>query len=294
MRISTSQTFFTNLTNIRQAQSRYVKAQQQVTTGRRFERLSEDPLAGQQVLNARRLRQRIEQFDANLRHADEYTGLTETTLGEVSNLLQRAHVLAINGANDTNDGNAREAMATEIQEIQRRLVDLGNTRSTTGGYIFSGQDSKTEAFVVSGSTLTYQGDDLPVSIEHRAGETLRINLQNAETVWSQAYTSLENLKNHLRSGQSSLISDTDVPALQAARQVVDQARGDAGIRAKTVAFQREQNQRRMDELTATIGEAQDVDLAEAISRLNLAETAYTAALQTTARGSQLSLMDFLR
>jgi flagellar hook-associated protein 3 FlgL len=294
MRISTSQTFFTNLTNIRQAQSRYVKAQQQVTTGRRFERLSEDPLAGQQVLNARRLRQRIEQFDANLRHADEYTGLTETTLGEVSNLLQRAHVLAINGANDTNDGNAREAMATEIQEIQRRLVDLGNTRSTTGGYIFSGQDSKTEAFVVSGSTLTYQGDDLPVSIEHRAGETLRINLQNAETVWSQAYTSLENLKNHLRSGQSSLISDTDVPALQAARQVVDQARGDAGIRAQTVAFQREQNQRRMDELTATIGEAQDVDLAEAISRLNLAETAYTAALQTTARGSQLSLMDFLR
>jgi flagellar hook-associated protein 3 FlgL len=268
MRISTSQTFFTNLTNIRQAQSRYVKAQQQVTTGRRFERLSED--------------------------ADEYTGLTETTLGEVSNLLQRAHVLAINGANDTNDGNAREAMATEIQEIQRRLVDLGNTRSTTGGYIFSGQDSKTEAFVVSGSTLTYQGDDLPVSIEHRAGETLRINLQNAETVWSQAYTSLENLKNHLRSGQSSLISDTDVPALQAARQVVDQARGDAGIRAQTVAFQREQNQRRMDELTATIGEAQDVDLAEAISRLNLAETAYTAALQTTARGSQLSLMDFLR
>lgn len=294
MRISTSQTFLTNLTNIRQAQSRYVKAQQQVTTGRRFERLSEDPLAGQQVLNARRLRQRIEQFDANLRHADEYLGLTETTLGEVSNLLQRAHVLAINGANDTNDGNAREAMATEIQEIQRRLVDLGNTRSTTGGYIFSGQDSKTKAFVVSGSTLTYQGDDLPVSVEHRTGETLRINLQNAQTVWSQAYTALESLKNHLRSGQSSLISDTDVPALQAARQVVDQARGDAGIRAQTVAFQREQNQRRMDELTATIGEAQDVDLAEAISRLNLAETAYTAALQTTARGAQLSLMDFLR
>ncbi|MBX3095366.1 MAG: flagellar hook-associated protein FlgL [Fimbriimonadaceae bacterium] len=295
MRISTSQMYTTNMANISQAQSRYVRAQQQVTTGRRFEKMSEDPLAGQQVLNARRLRGRIEQFDKNLRHADEYVGVTETTLGEVSDLMKRAQVLAISGANDTNDANSREAMATEIQEIQKRLVDLGNTRTSTGGYVFSGQDSKTEAFVTDpNGALTYQGDDLPVVVEHRAGETMRINLSNADSLWSTAYSALESLKNHLRSGQSSLIGDTDVQALVTAREAIDQARGEAGVTAQSVSFQRSQNQKRMDDLTAQIGEAQDVDLAEAISRLNLAETAYTAALQTTARVSQLSLMDFLR
>jgi flagellar hook-associated protein 3 FlgL len=39
---------------------------------------------------------------------------------------------------------------------------------------------------------------------------------------------------------------------------------------------------------------QDVDLAEAIVRLQTQETTYEAALATTARATQMSLLDFLR
>jgi len=155
MRISTSQMYQSHLGRIQDAQTQMFNLQRQVMTGKRFERMSEDPVAGQRVLSAQGLQRRLEQTDRNLRHADEYLGLTETTLGQISDLTQDAKKLAIQGASAAAQPESLQALATQIGEIQKRLVDLGNTRTTTGGYLLSGQDTGTRAFTVSGTGITY-------------------------------------------------------------------------------------------------------------------------------------------
>lgn len=294
MRISTQALFMGNQSRIQEAQARYVRAQQQVATGMRFERASEDPVAAQAVISARGLKNRIERLEQNLRHADEYVGLTETTMGEISDMMKRAYVLSLQGASDTSDQNARDAMATEIDEIQRRLVDLGNAKTSTGGYLFAGQSLATRPFSVTAGALQFAGDDDPVQVEVRPGEAMRVNMTGAANLFGTAFSALESLKSNLRAGNSQLIGDTDVAALQGAQRRFDQTRGEFGVKAQSVSAQRSQNARRIDDLTARIGEAQEVDLAEAVTQMRLSETAYSAALQVAAQGYRLSLMDFLR
>jgi flagellar hook-associated protein 3 FlgL len=293
MRISTSQMYQSHLGRIQESQTQMFALQRQVMTGKRFERMSEDPVAGQRVLSAQGLQRRLEQTDRNLRHADEYLGLTETTLGQISDLTQEAKTLAIQGASAAAQPESLQALATQIGEIQKRLVDLGNTRTTTGGYLMSGQDTGTRAFTVSGTGITYDGDDLPVNVEIRPGETMRVNLPQAGPLVIDLYNRLENLKSNLLAGRTQDISGTDLVELEDSRSQVNAARGSIGTLMQTVANQKEQTQRRIDDLTTRISEVQDVDLAEAMTNLQLAQTAYQAALTVTARASQLSLMDYL-
>jgi flagellar hook-associated protein 3 FlgL len=51
---------------------------------------------------------------------------------------------------------------------------------------------------------------------------------------------------------------------------------------------------RTDNLTASLSEVEDVDMARSIYDLNVAQVSYQAALGATAKVIQPSLMDFLR
>ena len=48
------------------------------------------------------------------------------------------------------------------------------------------------------------------------------------------------------------------------------------------------------QLTSQLSDLQDIDLAETVVQVTSANTAYQAALATTAKVGQISLMDFLR
>ncbi|MFY7808148.1 MAG: hypothetical protein ACOVSV_04125 [Fimbriimonadaceae bacterium] len=65
-----------HLGRIQESQTQMFALQRQVMTGKRFERMSEDRVGGQRVLSARGFQRRVEQPERNLRHADEYLGLT--------------------------------------------------------------------------------------------------------------------------------------------------------------------------------------------------------------------------
>jgi flagellar hook-associated protein 3 FlgL len=294
MRVSTQQQFDFYVAQIQAAHARYLDAQRQVTTGKRFEHASEDLSGSHFVINANLLKARTTQLDKNLRGAKDYLSNTEATFDEMNTLLNRANVIAVNGSNSTYDQASRDAMANEISQIQKRLVYLGNTTGANGQYIFAGQKTDTVPFSETPPTLTFNGDDNPINIEVRPNETIRVNLQGGGPTISQFYDSLETLKNDLQSGDLSKIGDVDLKTIQDALKTVNSVRADVGSKLQTVTSLSDQNQRRIDELTQQVSDVQDVDLTEAVIRMQSAETAYTAALQVTARGQSLSLMDFLR
>lgn len=294
MRISTNQQFSLYSSQIQAAQERYLDAQEKVMSGKRWNLASEAPADAQFVISANSLKTRIEQLDKNLRGADDYLKNTESVFSEANTMLNHAYTLAINGSNSTYDQATRDGMAQEISEIQKRLVFLGNTKGASDQYIFAGQKSDTLPFTETPPTLTFNGDDNPVSVEVRPGETMRVNLQGSGTTFQNMYDALETLKNDLLSGDVSRLGSQDVQALQAQIKTVNSIRGDVGSKIQSVDALKAQNGRRMDDLTKQISDVQDVDMAEAVTMMQMAETSYTAALQVTARGQSLSLMDYLQ
>jgi len=292
MRISTAYQYGSYSDRISESQSRYYDAQNQVLTGKKFERPSEDPIGAFFSIDARSVKSRITQLDANLRAAKEYIGLTDNALSEASTSMTQAYTVAVRGANSTYDQNARDGMASEINEIQKRLVSLANSQGSNGQYIFAGHHTSTKPFTVNGATIDFNGDTNPVGVEIRPGDaTMKVNL---DTFFKDMYDKLETLKNDLKTGDLTKISDTDIPATQSSLKMVQAARADIGLKSQTITAQASDNQRRIDDLTTSISDVENVDMAEAVTKMKSAEVAYNAALQVAGKGYQLSLMDFIR
>ncbi|HXH61797.1 MAG TPA: flagellar hook-associated protein FlgL [Fimbriimonadaceae bacterium] len=294
MRVSTSFQYDTYTENIRRAQSNYFDAQQKVSSGKRFTKVSEDPVAALTSLSARSLRSRLEQLTKNLDVAKEYTGTTENVLGEVGSLLKSALTYAIQGASDTSTNESRQALAEQVSSIQKRIVELGNTRGTGGKYIFAGQSIDTKPFSASSGALVFSGDTNPIQVEVRPGETMQANLPNADAFFGDVYSKLERLRTDLLGSDATTISNVDVQAMNDAIDKNSLVRGQNGVLVQQIDRLSTENARRSDDLTKTISDNEDIDIAEAITKMQQAEMAYTASLQVATKGFSLSLMDFLK
>ncbi len=294
MRISTSHQFESYRSNVQSAQSLYFKVQQQMSTGKKFERAGEDPLNATLSIDSRRMKVRLEQFQQNLQGAKDYLGNTEATLSEVSTVMRQAYTVAIQGATDSLSQSSRNALANQVDELQKRLVQLGNTTGSSGQYIFAGHKTDTKPFVDSGGTLTYNGDNGVVQAEVRPSDTIQVNLSSADTTFTGMFDSLTQLKNDLLSGNVIQISQNSVDSLKGWVDSVNQIRGDLGNKLLSIDNLSTQNQRRLDELAVEISNFEDIDFAEVFVKYQGAQTAYQAALQVTSQGMGLSLMDFIR
>ena len=291
MRISTPYQYGTYTSDISQAQQRYLELQRQVSTGKRLERPSDDPLGLASTLSLRHLREGLDQYNENLTSAKSHLTISEGALGEMNTLMRRAYQLAVSGANGATDPSAKSSMVSELTEIQKRLVDLGNSQGTSGQYLFSGQMTDTKPFTVTVTGVVYNGDDLDRTVEAAPGETLVASVPGRQ-IFLDAHAAIESLKNHLQ-GDSNAISGVDIPAVQSSLDSINQLRGQVGARLQSVQQWLSDHQRRGDELSSAISDIEEVDITETIVQYQMAETAYGAALQVASQGFRLSLLDFI-
>lgn len=292
MRVSTAHQYENYSRQVQMAQARHLEAQRRVVTGKKLEVMADDPFNGGIVLRMSAVRQASDQYRSNLQTAKGWLGFSESALGDIGGIMTQAYQRAIQAANGITDQAAREGMAREVEDMQRRLVDLANSKGPGGQYLFAGQRTETKPYTITLTTLAYNGDDKQIVVETGPGETQVINTPGG-ALFLDAYAALESLKTHLRGGDISAISGVDLQQLKTSMNQLATARGDAGFRLQHVTDLDGQHARRIDELTAGISNLEDVDLAKAATDLQLAATAYQAALQVAARGFSLSLMDFL-
>lgn len=292
MRISTAFQYDRYSSQIASSQARYMEAQLRVSTGKRIHKASDDPAGVATILNVRTLRAATDQYAKNVQVAKGVLGFTESALAEAATLTRRAYELTLSAANTTTTQPARDAMVQEVEQMQRTLVDLANTRGPKGEYVFAGQKNDARPFSVSGSTLTYNGDAGDILVETGAIETMAVNTQG-DPLFTNAYAELESLKADLIGGNIPALSGVHVPAIQDILDQLHLERGLVGAKLRTVDDLTTRYTRMQDDFTKHIADVEEVDIDEAIVQYRLAETAYSAALQVASQGFRLSLMDFI-
>ena len=88
--------------------------------------------------------------------------------------------------------------------------------------------------------------------------------------------------------------DTELANLDASTDLVQQGLAEVGARMKRVTTMQERAIVGATTLRQSLSQVEDVDLPKAIMEMRIQETAYQAALATTAKVIQPSLVDFLR
>ncbi len=174
MRVTQNMLNNTVMSNLNRNADALLKLQSQLSSGKRLNSPSDDPVG---AANAIRLRARLSETEQLMRNIDQgETQLTQSdaVFGDMTSILTRAQDLAISQANTTADANTREAVAQEIGALIDQFVDMLNTK-VGNRYIFAGYQTLSEPFHQSESGISYSGDSGDFRIEIESGTTTSAN-----------------------------------------------------------------------------------------------------------------------
>lgn len=146
MRISTNQLYDQTIRAIMDNQKGLADTQEQLSTGKKIIRPSDDPVGAATVV---RLTEEVDKLAQYQRNNDLVTGRLEqqeSILSGVQDAAQRARVLIVQSGNGIFSDEDRRAIAAEIEQIRDQVFDAMNAQDAAGNFIFAGFQSTQEAF----------------------------------------------------------------------------------------------------------------------------------------------------
>ncbi|MFM0324985.1 flagellar hook-associated protein FlgL [Caballeronia glebae] len=160
MRISSSQYFNMNVASMSDQQSTLASMYQQISSGKRIQTASDDPLGAAQAVQLTMKSGALAQYSTNQTTALSSLQQEDSTLSNVSNVLQSIQTQIVHAGDGSLTDADRTSVANTIQGLRDQLFSLANTTDSGGNYIFSGLKGGTAPYTndPSGVGTQYSGD----------------------------------------------------------------------------------------------------------------------------------------
>lgn len=299
MRISDRHRYDITGTRIETAKSDNAKMLETLSTQKRINRVSDDPVSMVQVIRHKDRLGRLRQFQKNAEYSKGYIETTETAISGIHDALIRAKELSVAMASSTYGPDSREAAAREINEIVNAVVNLGNT--TYGSkFVFGGFRTQTPPIAADGH---YVGDDGAIFMQLDEDFYQQVNLQ-ARYLFEAGPEEQEkghfNLIDTLTILQDGLHSD-DIETVRKAMDELDQQLKKASSFQATLgaihnAIGNASKKLELGEelTTENMSKLEDADIYKASSDFKRTETVLQSSLMASNKLLQPSLLNFLQ
>jgi len=133
------------LSDINRNMSSMLKTQQDLATGRRIHKPSDDPSGTTRVMQLEGQLRRTERYEKNIDDAYQLILTTENTINRVIDLIGDADNMLIQAGNDTLGDDERLILSHQMEEFWRQSVSLGN-QEFAGKYLFGGTNNLTPPY----------------------------------------------------------------------------------------------------------------------------------------------------
>ncbi len=307
MRIATQNAFDRGLSTLQRRQTELANLQEQLTSGKRVARASDDPAAAARAERALAMQMRVEAEQRSLDASRNMLTLAESALADAGELLQQAREHVVAAGNPTYSDKEREGLAVALRGLRAQLLSIANRVDGAGGWLFGGQDAEQPPFVDApggvayrgngGEALTAGGEPLPLTLD---GRTTWLRAKDPAT--DQHDLSVFALLDRLATELATPGRDADAIAdgvrqglrqLDAAHDHLlgQRARvGESLNRADTV-----QTRLWQQSVTAQTARsaAEDLDMVQAVSDFQNRQTGYDAALKAYAMVQRMSLFQYV-
>lgn len=175
MRISDTQFSQMMLQSLQTNNAGLGKVMQQMATGDRLTKLSDDPIASIQLLNLDREGAAINQYQRNIANVKTTLSSQEVHLDSVSESLTSVRELVLWGANETLTDNDRLAMISELESLRDAVKSSFNAKDEEGHYLFSGTKTDTPAISTGGGSFSLDGNSDKRIVTVAKGVTMESN-----------------------------------------------------------------------------------------------------------------------
>lgn len=296
MRIT--QTMLSNnmLRNLNSSYLKMGKLQEQLSSGSKLTKPSDDPVASVKGMGYRTTLAKNEQYTRNMNEVNSWLDTTDSTLSEVNKALQRVKDIVTQAANDTNTPEDREAMQKEVDQLRMQIRDLANTQQG-GKYLFAGTATDQPLFADSSVNAgandplpTLGGNDNSVDIEIYEGITFQIN-ENARGLFEGIDEMMQQVQQDLKRTGSDL--SNLIGTVSAQNDKVLEMQAGVGAKQNRIDVMTDRLSSQKINVTKQISNNEDVEYEDAITQLITEESIHRAALSVGAKIIQPTLVDFL-
>ncbi|HLS09731.1 flagellar hook-associated protein FlgL [Lentibacillus sp.] len=293
MRITQGMLSNNMINNLSNSYSKLNTYMEQLSTGKKINRPSDDPVIAMKGMGYRTQVTEVEQFKRNTNEMHTWMDNSDAALDKATKALQKMRELAVQASNDTYDAEERQNIKEEVEQLKEHLVDIANT-NVNGKYIFNGTATDTKPVTDDNGELVVSGNTTPVMIEVTSGTKLQVNVDGTDVFNDELFnTDIPNFIDALESNDQEAI-ESSIETLDDNIQGVINARADLGARMNRLELVENRLEQQAISAKKTMSENEDIDYEKAITELITQESVHRAALSVGGRIIQPTLIDFLR
>jgi flagellar hook-associated protein 3 FlgL len=282
--------------------------QNQLATGRRINRPSDDPVG---ITYSMRYRSELsvnDQYISNADAARSWLDYSDTMMSQTGDVLQRTRELVTQAASGSNPQSALDSISKEVSQLYDQLVSIGNSKFN-GKYVFNGEKTDvkpynplTQVDPVTGdpvfAAVQDNTDNHSIQFEIGASVTMGVNLTGqqifgASTDSDNAFKIFQDITKALKNGDNAALSNS-IGVLSARTDKVQELRSDIGAKTNRLDLA----QGRLSDINTNLSNLQskteDADMAALMMNIKMSENVYQASLSAGSKVIQPSLVDFLK
>lgn len=319
MRVTQTMLTKTNIGHLSASYQKLSAMQEQLISGKKIQRPSEDPVVAMQGIRYRTEVREVEQFKKNVNEATGWMDLTDSALNEVTSAMSRVRELTTQAATDTYDATQRKAIQSEVGQLIEHIGTLANTKYNEKA-IFNGTKTDQPFISMEGlkeylttpgkavNTVFTDGDptlkeEEVIRYEISSGIEVQVNVSPTNVFSPETFTTLKKLYDALGGVLDAGAVDSSNNGAELSGMLKDldsmlnqtvETRADLGARVNRL----ELNASRLEDqeiiAKSVMSDNEDIEAEKVIMELKSYETLHRAALSAGARIIQPTLLDFLR
>jgi flagellar hook-associated protein 3 FlgL len=297
-RITSSMVHRGVLADLNEIATKVSRTQLKMSAGKEILRPSDDPFGAGRALTLRTELDGLEQYRRNTVDAEGWTGATDSALGTIGDIAQRARELLLQGATGTVAPSERLKVAGEIDQLIAAAKDTGNS-NYAGRSLFGGTATATKPY--GSATDAYLGDGGDIVRSIGPGVAVIINTRGSDVLGNGAdgklLNTLRDISAHLRGtspADDAALRGADILAIDRSIDDVLTVRAQVGAVANRISAADNRLAELEENARGLLSKTEDADMAATIVDYSMQQSVYQSALRAGAGIVQTSLLDFLR
>tara|TARA_B100000678_G_scaffold290667_1_gene304229 strand:- start:240 stop:1136 length:897 start_codon:yes stop_codon:yes gene_type:complete len=271
--------------------------QGQIASGKKITSAADDAVAYQRLATLKQAGADDGVYKGNLSMAQGLLAQTDGALGGVQTQLQRVQELMVQANSGTLNQSQREGLAASIDSIRDDLLGLANGTDMRGQPLFGGDSGDTAFTKAADGSITFTGSATTASIPIGAQSQVQATASGASVFGGDGtapdiFATLQSFSDALRSGDDlstgNISSDVD-----AAMTNVTNVRASFAARGARVDLEVARLADVASARETTRSSLEDVDVTDAITKLQNTMTTLQAAQASFTKLSSLSLFNYL-
>ena len=294
MRITDSILYRTVKRSMQKTSQRVMDQQEKISSGKRINRPSDDPLGAMRSQQLYNTRSRIDQYQRNGMFAKLWLTETESALDQAKDIVIQLKELAVQVGSDSYNAEARKISAKEVRVLRDHMMNIANSKSGTRS-IFAGHETNASAFLPSG---TYNGDTGVIHVNIDNDVTVDLNLVGSDVFKSgpgrNIFNTLDDFATALETNDPTTVRTQILDELDAHFQSLRSNFADVGARVNSLDLSKNANDILKISKTEELGNVEEVDIFETATDMESAKNAFRGALLNASDIGKLSLVNFIR